>query len=357
MKFGFSFALSFLNFNMNKKPIFLSLIVLCVAFSALAQGQWTPERMKERILSQVGRETATDSTRVHDPVMIEGDDGRFYLFTTGWGVSMFSSSDRKTWRSEKPIFLDPPAWAKDTVSGYNGHTWAPDVAFHNGRFLVYYSVSTFGKNRSAIGVVSNATLNPEHTNYQWIDHGAVVVSKPGTTNWNAIDANFILNENGEPFLSFGSFWGGLQLVKLSPDGLKTAGSPAEFQTICTRNTSENAVEAPFIFRKDDWFYLFASFDFCCRGAESTYKVVVGRSRQLAGPYVDAQGQSMLEGGGSLVVEGNERYAGVGHNAVASFNGTDYLIFHAYDMQRNGTSFLRILPISWQNGWPVVSPQF
>jgi arabinan endo-1,5-alpha-L-arabinosidase len=343
--------------DMYKKWILFGLIVGLTRLAGFSQGQGSPEQVKQRILSQVGRETPTDSTRVHDPVMIQGDDGRFYLFTTGWGVSVFSSSDRKTWRSEKPIFLDPPAWAKDTVPGYNGHTWAPDVAFHNGRFLVYYSVSTFGKNRSAIGVVSNGTLNPNHANYEWIDHGPVVISQPGITNWNAIDANFILDENGEPYLSFGSFWGGLQLVKLSPDGLRAAEKNPHFQTICTRNTSENAVEAPFIFRKDGWFYLFASFDFCCRGAESTYKVVVGRSQKLAGPYLDAQGQLLIEGGGTLVVEGNSRYAGVGHNAVVHFDGTDYLIFHAYDMQRKGASFLRILPINWENGWPVVSAEF
>lgn len=339
-----------------QRTVIIWIAIIFVGVSAWSQEQWTPERIKNRILRQVGVETFVDTTRVHDPVIIKDND-RYYIFSTGWGVSMYSSEDMKTWRSEMPVFMEPPQWAFDTVPGYNGHTWAPDITYYNNQYILYYSISTFGKNRSAIGVATNVTLNPESEHCKWVDHGPIIISTPGKTNWNAIDPNFVLDDSGHPYLSFGSFWGGLVLVRLTDDGLSVEDKVDDYKIIATRKLRNNSVEAPFIFKKEGWYYLFASYDFCCRGAESTYKVVVGRSRNVDGEYIDEEGNSMLEGGGTLVVQGNDKYAGVGHNAVATFNGIDYLLFHAYDMERKGASFLRILPITWADGWPKVAQDF
>ncbi len=332
-------------------------IVIIFAFIiGAANSQNNSENFRQRILDRVGQITAVDTTYAHDPVIIKEND-KYYIFSTGWGINVYSSDNLDEWKFEKPIFMNPPQWAMDSVPGYHGHTWAPDIAYHNGRYLVYYSVSTFGKNRSAIGVASNKTLDSNSSDFKWVDHGPVILSTPKKTNWNAIDANFILDKNGNPYLSFGSFWGGIMLAKLSDDGLSVAQSYDDFINISTRKLENNAVEAPFIFKKDGWYYLFVSYDFCCRGAESTYKVVVGRSKSLKGEYFDKDGVSLLDGGGTLVVEGNEKYAGVGHNAVATLDGVDYLLFHAYDMSRKGASYLRILPITWQDEWPTVTDDF
>jgi arabinan endo-1,5-alpha-L-arabinosidase len=117
-----------------------------------------------------------------------------------------------------------------------------------------------------------------------------------------------------------------------------------------------AIEAPFIFKKNNYYYLFVSFDYCCRGEKSTYKMMVGRSENVYGPYIDRDGVPMNLGGGSLVLEGDKNWNGVGHNAVANFNGVDYLVFHGYDANDNGKPKLRIEKLNWVNGWPSISRQ-
>jgi beta-xylosidase len=114
-----------------------------------------------------------------------------------------------------------------------------------------------------------------------------------------------------------------------------------------------AIEAPFIFKKFDYFYLFASYDYCCRGEKSTYKMRVGRSKTLTGPYFDRDGLPMTQGGGTLLLEGNADWHGVGHNAVCNFDDVDYLVFHGYDAKDKGKSKLRVERLAWENGWPVL----
>lgn len=301
--------------------------------------------------------------RVHDPVMIRHSN-TYYLFCTGMGISVFSSADMKTWQREKPVFETPPAWAVASVPGYKGHTWAPDIAYHNGEYYLYYSVSAFGKNTSCIGVATNKTLDPKDKNFKWVDHGKVIQSVPGRDLWNAIDPNLAFDDQQQPWLSFGSFWSGIKLVKLNQN-LKGVAQPEEWYTISKRpreftvkdeDPGPGAVEAPFIFKKDNYYYLFVSFDFCCRGKESTYKIVVGRSDKMTGPYIDKEGISMNEGGGTLVLQGDDRWAGLGHNSVYHFDGKDYLIFHAYDSRDEGKPKLRIERLTWTDGWPTVDLQ-
>ncbi|MEJ7559435.1 MAG: family 43 glycosylhydrolase [Pedobacter sp.] len=290
---------------------------------------------------------------VHDPVMIRSGS-TYYLYCTGKGITVWSSSDRVNWKSEPPVFSTAPKWAVEAVPGFDGVIWAPDISFNAGKYYLYYSISTFGKNTSAIGVATNVTLDPSESSYKWIDHGLVIQSVSGKSQWNAIDPNLITDSDGNPYLSFGSFWDGLKLVQLSKDRLKPAGSVAALPTIASRGDRTNAIEAPFLFKKGDYFYLFASIDFCCRGEKSTYKMIVGRAKEVSGPFVDDKGRKLTEGGGRLVLEGDKNWYGVGHNAVANFNNKDYLIFHGYSAAEHGTSKLLIRPLKWRKGWPVSS---
>lgn len=300
--------------------------------------------------------------RVHDPVMIK-QDGTYYLFSTGMGIAIYSSKDMKAWNKEAPVFDAPPAWAIEAVPGFKGHIWAPDVSFHNGLYHVYYSVSAFGKNTSCIGLATNKTLDPASPDYEWTDHGKVIQSVPGRDLWNAIDPNLVFDDENTPWLSFGSFWSGMKLVKMDGN-LKEVAEPQEWYTISKRERSfktpdekagEAKVEAPFIFKKNGYYYLFVSFDVCCRGPESTYKVMVGRSKDVKGPYLDKVGTRMDEGGGSLVVQGNEDYFGVGHNSAYTFDGKDFLVFHGYRVAKEGRPELVIREITWDNNnWPVIS---
>ena len=315
--------------------------------------------------SPVGTITTTAQTPVHDPVMIK-EGNTFYLFCTGFGITVFSSSDLQNWKREKPVFATPPVWAVAAVPGYRGHTWAPDITYQNGQYYLYYSVSAFGKNSSCIGVAVNKTLNPASPDFKWEDKGKLLQSVPGRDNWNAIDPNLIVDEQKEAWLSFGSFWGGLKLVKLNND-LVSIAEPQQWHTIAARPrsatqadtaSSNGAIEAPFIVQKNDYYYLFASWDYCCKGEKSNYKVVVGRSKNVTGPYIDKTGKPMELNGGSLIIEGDgEKWFGVGHNAVYTFDGNDYIIYHAYDAADKGRSKLRIDHLLWDaEGWPYVKKE-
>ena len=318
-----------------------------------------------------GIPTLAQSTeiRVHDPVMAKYE-GTYYLFATGRGIAVGSSTDLSEWKREPPVFDAPPVWTTDAVPTFKGHFWAPDISYHDGQYYLYYSVSAFGKNTSCIGLATNVTLDPKDPRYEWVDRGKVIQSYPGVTNWNAIDPNIVEDDNGLAYMSFGSFWGGLKLVELTPDRTAVAGDSLQLPTIASRvqqsaanpaatdgnppDAGGNAIEAPFIFKKNGYYYLFASIDYCCKGLESTYKMIVGRAADVAGPYIDDSGVPLTAGGGRLLLAGDRRWHGVGHNSVYSFDGNDYLIFHGYDGDDNGVSKLRIEQLEWdEGGWPGV----
>lgn len=296
---------------------------------------------------------------VHDPVMAkEGDT--YYLFCTGNDIASMSTEDLSSWTLGKGVFPAPPQWALDSIRGYRGHTWAPDIIYYQGKYHIFYSCSTFGKNTSAIGHACRSTLDPA-SEEPWVDTGAVIVSHPGD-NFNAIDPNIVIDDAGHPWMSFGSFWGGIQLARLTDD-MTAVLQPGTLQTICTRQFKDasdvpslpvNAVEAPFIFRHGGYYYLFVSYDFCCRGLKSDYKVVVGRSAQVTGPYVDKEGRELTKGGGSLVVASNEDFVAIGHSAAYHFDGKDYFIAHGYSRDEDGASKLFLREMTWDaDGWPVV----
>ncbi|QES88643.1 arabinan endo-1,5-alpha-L-arabinosidase [Rhizosphaericola mali] len=298
---------------------------------------------------------------VHDPVMIQ-EGNKYYLFSTGWGIDLFSSSDKKHWKKEASVFpKDQPAWAQKLIPSFKGHIWAPDISFHNGQYYLYYAISAFAKNTSVIGVATNTTLDSHSPKYKWIDHGLVLQSIPGKDDWNAIDPNLIFDEKGTPWLDFGSFWNGLKMVQMDPSLTKIA-TPEKWYTIAARERSfgiadtlpgDAAVEAPFIFHKNGYFYLFVSFDYCCRGEKSTYHVKVGRSKSIEGPYLDENGKSMADGGGTEVIGADERFYAAGHNAVVNLSDGDYFVCHGYDRKDNGAPKLIIKKISWQNDWPTL----
>jgi len=150
---------------------------------------------------------------IHDPAMAkEGDT--YYLFSSGPGITFYSSRDMTNWELRGRVFPGEPSWAKGVASRFNGHVWAPDIAHHDGRYYLYYAVSAPGQNSSAIGVIINKTLDPDSPDYQWKDQGIVLRSMPNRDLWNAIDPNLIVDETGTPWMDFGSFWSGIKLVKL-----------------------------------------------------------------------------------------------------------------------------------------------
>ena len=309
----------------------------------------------------LGVARSADNVRVHDPVMIRQGD-TYYLFGTGMGISVHSSKDMKTWKEEPPVFERAPAWTFTAVPGFKGHIWAPDISEHGGTYYLYYAISLGGKITSAIGVAINKTLDRSSPQFAWVDRGMVIQSVLNRDLWNAIDPQLIVDEHDTPWLAFGSFWSGLKLTKLRPDFTRLA-EPQEWYSLAKRERSvlrddvdpePAAIEAPFIFRKGEYYYLFVSWDYCCRGVRSDYKIVVGRSRDIKGPYLDRQGRALAQGGGSLLLAGNARWPGVGHNSAYTFDGKDYLVFHAYDATDDGKSKLKIAALTWgADAWPIV----
>jgi arabinan endo-1,5-alpha-L-arabinosidase len=250
------------------------------------------------------------------------------------------------------VFGKNPEWTQELIPGSTDF-WAPDIAYYNGKYHLYYSVSTFGKNRSLIGLATNVTLDKEDEAFEWVDEG-VVIESHATDNYNCIDPNFVLDAEGNPWLSFGSFWTGIKMLPLDPETAKPTEDDPTLYALAQRSVNSGSVEAPFIIRKDDFYYLFVSFDFCCRGVDSTYHVMVGRSETITGPYLDRDGVDMAEGGGTQVTFPTDRWRGPGHNSILQQDDGDYIIYHAYDANYDGMPTLRIDPLLWDaDGWPSI----
>jgi len=281
---------------------------------------------------------------VHDPAMIQAG-GKYHLFSTGPGIMTRTSNDLRNWSFTGSVFPQHPQWVTDRLGPIDA-LWAPDISFFGGKYHLYYSASTFGSNRSCIG---HATKDDLSSSAPWTDHGPAICSNMdgNVDDWNAIDPNVIVDQQGTPWLSFGSFWSGIKMVRL--DG---AGARADNAVLGIASRPDTSVEAPYIVYRAPYYYMFASFDFCCRGTDSTYRTVVGRSSSVTGPYLDRTGLDMRFGGGTPVVTGDSRWRGTGHNAILKRNGEYLNIYHAYDALNNGIPTLRISELVWQDGWPI-----
>ncbi len=287
---------------------------------------------------------------VHDPCVIL-ENGVYYLFSTGPGIPVRRSRDLYHWERAGQVFASNPAWFRDAVPGATW-IWAPDVSRVHGRFFLYYSVSTFGSNRSCIGLATNATLDPARPDYHWVDEGPVICSRK-EDDFNAIDPNLVAEASDRLWLTFGSFWSGIKLVRLDARTGKLESGPRQLIALASRPGS-HALEAPFLIRHASDYFLFLSFDRCCRGAQSTYKVAVGRSQSLAGPYVDRLGTPLRDGGGTVILSSQGRVRGPGHNAVLQDGDHTWFVHHFYDAEQRGARTLQIRPLSWdETGWPVV----
>jgi len=310
-----------------------------------------------QVADSINESMQGDFAPVHDPCIIKQGDTYYVFCTTSRGdaggfVACRRSRDLVSWERAGFVFTQVPEWARKAVPGTKG-IWAPDISFFNGLYHLYYSVSTFGSNHSVIGLATNKTLDPAGPGFAWVDRGLVVRSRK-QDRFNAIDPNLFVDREGGHWLSWGSFWDGLKMARIDPATGKRLDD-GKLVSLASRPAARgepSPIEAPFIISRGDYYYLFASFDFCCRGTNSTYFTVCGRSREVAGPYVDVNGRFMLEGGGSIVIQGDERFKGTGHNAVLRDGERDYLVYHAYDVQAGGKPTLRISPIYWTpDEWP------
>jgi len=272
--------------------------------------------------------------------VVKRPDGSYLVATTGRGIPLKTSTDRTNWRAAGSAFTGSMPW---TSAYTTGDVWAPDLNYLNGQYYLYYSASSFGSSNSGIFLATSSSGNSG----TWTNRGQVI----GTTSssgYNAIDPDLVVDAQGQWWLSFGSFWSGIKLIRIdSSTGLRSGN---EMYSIAGRGGG--AIEAPDIFRAGDYYYLYVSFDMCCRGASSTYRIMVGRSRSITGPYLDRNGVDMARGGGTQVLAGHGSVMAAGHSATLHDNDGDVLFYHYYTS--SGAALLGINLIGYDSaGWPFV----
>lgn len=301
----------------------------------------------------------------HDP-SIAKEGNTYYVFATTSRPNegqfpIRCSNDLLAWKLCGHVFDNIPAWIHE-ASPKTRELWAPDISYFQGKYHLYYAYSLFGTNTSGIALATNETLDPSSPKYHWNDEGLVLKSMHGD-DFNAIDPNIVLDKKNQPWLSFGSFWTGIKMRRIDPITGKPSTADTKIYSLATRavpNLPEppkpglpadwQAIEAPFIVHHKDYYYLFVSFDLCCRGTKSNYRTMIGRSRQVTGPYVDEDGKPMLKGGGTQLLAPNSRWIGPGGESVLLRPEGDVIVFHAYDGV-TGKPALQISTLTWENGWP------
>lgn len=278
----------------------------------------------------------TGALITHDPSIYKENSTWWVTETSDNGVGVKYSPDGHAWTQGVGVFANGLAWWKQ----YNGNTntvWAPDIHVWNGKAILFYAVSTFTSQKSAIGLATATSI----AKGDWVDKGAVLTSATGN-NYNAIDPNFFVDKAGQPWLSFGSFWTGIYTTRLDANTLNPTGSWYHLASDST------GIENSFIMSNGSYYYLFVSKGSCCDGAKSTYHISYGRSTSITGPYLDKSGANMLNGGGTTLDAGGGRFIAPGGESVA--NGV--MVRHELDSQNNYNGVMFISDLSFSGGWPT-----
>jgi arabinan endo-1,5-alpha-L-arabinosidase len=305
------------------------------------------------------RASITDSQYVfiHDPSMAQ-EDGTYYVFSTGdpagsignGNIQVRTSRDLRDWTYTGTVFATKPAWITAAL-GNIPNLWAPDVSYFDGLWHLYYAGSSFGSNNSVIGLATTPTLDPRSPQYHWTDDGQVFRSY-SSDNYNAIDPSLVTAADGSKWLVFGSYWSGIKLIALDAATGKPNTPTPTIYSLAAKPFPDPEEGAGIVYH-DGYYYLFVAVDTCCHGISSTYHIQVGRSTSITGPYTDASGTDMLNGGGMEVQGADAGMIGPGSPFVfAADGGQDWLVYHYYDAYDNGAAWLQVRPLIWVDGWPV-----
>jgi arabinan endo-1,5-alpha-L-arabinosidase len=341
-----------------------SKILWGIAVGLAFAGIWSPSTCQAQAPAPVAQAETNLSTavsaemaafgsrgvRVHDPSTIIKCNDEYWVFYTGWGVPSYHSKDLMTWEPGPHVFTNAPAWKNEAVPAHIGNGfWAPDIIHLGDRYLLYYSISTFGKKISAIGLATTPTLDPSNPAFGWTDQGEVIRST-GTNDFNTIDPAVFHDADGKLWLSFGSFWSGIKLIQLDPKTGKRIAADSPIYPLA----HYESIEASYLYQHGGYYYLFLNWGICCRNTNSTYNIRVGRSKVITGPYLDQSGVDLLKDGGSLVLGTEGKFIGPGHAGIYSEGGTNWFSCHFYDGSNRGNSTLAILPMRWTaNDWPEI----
>jgi arabinan endo-1,5-alpha-L-arabinosidase len=301
-----------------------------------------------------------DTSPVHDPSIIR-QGSTYYLFSTdasstqGGFIPIRCSTDKIAWSACGYVFATLPSWIAGAVPQAT-EIWAPDVSYFNGAYHVYYAVSSFGSNVSAIGLVTNTTLDSTDPNYNWVDQGLILQSSV-SDNFNAIDPNILIDAGGSVWLNYGSFWTGIYQQQIDPaTGQIQSGSATYHLAERASTVANDPIEGASMVYENGFYYLFVSWDYCCESdpSQSDYKIVVGRGSSPNGPFTDESGVDMAAGGGTILLQGDSTWAGPGgQTAYIDPTDGDLIVFHALMLSQNGLDYLFVRSLTWTNDWPVI----
>lgn len=290
-----------------------------------------------------GQDSATIG--IHDPSILKAGSN-YYLFSTHATIHAHTSTDRINFSDDGNALDSLPSWT-NAYTGASGDLWAPDASAHNGQYWLYFAASTFGSSDSAIGLAISPTGVPG----TFVDSGAAVYTSGQCAGSNAIDPASVVDTSGNTWLAFGSWSNGIQIVPVD----KTTGIPTS--AACTQlafHPSGTGIEGSYIYAHGGYYYLFASIDTCCQGVNSTYRIIVGRSSSITGPYTDRGGLALTAGGGTIVLSAHGNINGPGGESVFSDTDGDVLVYHYYDGNNSGNPALGVNLLGWtSDGWPYV----
>lgn len=316
--------------SMKKICVILIMTIICLSTHAQNMGSYSnPIIHKDKA----------------DPTVISDGKGNYFLYSTSPSkrVPIYTSTNLIDWyycsdsftTDQMPIGLE------------GGGIWAPDVIRYNDKYIMAYSYSKDGEfHKNGIGIaVADSPKGP------FKNHGILFTSDSSGVR-NSIDPAFV-EEDGELYLLWGSF-NGLFIVKLN---VNNKGQFHIKDINSKKQVAGNAFEGSHIFKRGKYYYLFASVGSCCKKDNSTYRVVVGRSENLFGPYLDSDGNKMLDNGYNLVLSSNDKFVGPGHGSsiITDKDGKTWYIYHSYLRGKGEKGRLAMLDeIRWtKDGWPYV----
>lgn len=304
---------------------------------------------------------------VHDPKLFQDGAYTFCISTSGDGFGvMRRSTDMIHWEFLGPIVDNRPSWLNERIP--HKSIWAPDIVKIGNVWRLYYCASVkFGENDSVIGLMQNDHFDPKNPQVGWVDKGLVIDSKPGRDSFNAIDPDVIVDTTGRQWMFFGSYWGGIQVIELNPKTGLLLHSDRSDQKCVARNLIDrgDALEGSAITYRDGYYYLFVSYGLAAQGVRSTYRIMVGRSKEVTGPFVDQQGMDMVDGGHVEMLKTSPPMFAPGHCEILhSENGAWYMVYHFYDGRKLwfgdlwGLPTLQIRQLFWSDqGWPLPGMPF
>lgn len=306
----------------------------------------------------------SEASPIHDPAIIKAEES-YYVYSSSLLGSFYTSRDMHDWTHAGHVFTEIPRWLLDEIPAAD-HIGSPDISYYRGRYLLFYQSHESRTCNAATGLATNTTLDPASPEYEWIDHGQVLRSSPYFSSienicgdeqavFNAIDPHFFEDVDGTPWLAIGSTIGGIKLIELDPETLMPIPG-RDYVSLAQRFLLQDdpVIEGAYLLFRDGYYYLFLSFNHCCKREETRYQVRVGRAKEVTGPYYDKRGWPLRWGGGSLVIDGDGPWRGTGHNDVFSENGVDWLVHHAKHAGQDFRPFLHIRKIEWDaDSWPSV----